>query len=246
MLDCHCHLDRYEDARETAAQSRRRGVFVIAVTNLPSHFKAGLAHVQGVGGVRLAVGLHPLAAQAHEREIGLFRECLASTSFVGEVGLDFSREGKPSAARQLVSFRQIAAWLSGSPKFVSIHSRGAEREVLDILEEHGVRRAVFHWYSGSLKVLECLLAAGHSVSVNPAMLTGARGREIVSRLPRDRILTESDGPYVKVGARDAQPWDVRLVEEHLAEVWGAKPAEVRTQLDCNFKALVELIRPGLV
>ena len=91
MLDSHCHLDRYEDAQAVAAEAARRGVFTIAVTNLPSHFRAGVAHVRRFARVRLALGLHPLAAAEHAREISDFEALLSTTSFVGEVGLDYSK-----------------------------------------------------------------------------------------------------------------------------------------------------------
>ncbi len=242
MLDCHCHLDRYSDAQAIAAEANRRGVFVVAMTNLPSHFNAGFAYVRRWPGVRLAIGLHPLAAEAHEREMSEFERCLSRTSFVGEIGLDCSRHGKDSFERQLKSFRFIAGLLARGPKFVSLHSRGAEREVLDILTENGVNCAVFHWYSGPLTVLESLLQRGHSLSVNPAMTISAKGQDILRRLPRDRVLTESDGPHVKVGRKSAQPWDVQIVEAHLAGIWGTSAGEVRAQITANFQALVNRTR----
>lgn len=242
MLDSHCHLDRYDNAQEIAAEASRRGVFVVAVTNLPAHFKAGLAHVRLWSGVRLALGLHPLAAEEHAREIEEFESCLSQSSFVGEIGLDFSRHGRDTAERQLQSFRRIAELLGRTPKFVSLHSRGAEREVLEILVEHRVIGAVFHWYSGSLAILENLLQAGHSLSVNPAMTVSAKGQEILRRLPRDRVLTESDGPHVRVGRVSARPWDVQIVEAYLAQVWGIPTGDVRAQIWANFRSLVDRTR----
>jgi TatD DNase family protein len=238
MLDSHCHLDRYGNAQEIAAEASRRGVFVVAMTNLPTHFKVGLPYVRHWPRVRLALGLHPLAAEDHEREIPEFERCLSQSSFVGEIGLDFSRHGRATAERQLQSFRVIARLLARVPKFVSLHSRGAEREVLEILTENGVKCAVFHWYSGPVTVLESLLQAGHSLSVNPAMTVSTKGQEIIRRLPRDRVLTESDGPHVKVGRAAARPWDVQLVETYLAGLWGTSIAEVRAQMSANFMMLL--------
>src|SRR5215207_5842038 len=104
MLDSHCHLDRYEDAPAVAAEAARRGVFTIAVTNLPSHFRAGVPHVRRFAKVRLALGLHPLAAAEHAGELSDFEALFTTTSFVGEVGLDYSREGWATRQRQLETF----------------------------------------------------------------------------------------------------------------------------------------------
>lgn len=244
MLDSHCHLDRYEDAQAVAAEAARRGVFTIAVTNLPSHFRAGVPHVRRFAKVRLALGLHPLAAAEHAREISDFEALLSTTSFVGEVGLDYSKEGRETKARQLESFRHVARLVGQSPKVLSLHSRGAEDDLLRVLEEFRVTRAIFHWYSGSLKTLGDILAAGHLLSVNPAMARSRKGREIIAQIPRAQILSETDGPYVRVGGVAARPWDAALVERHLAKAWDCPVEETRAQLWSNFMDIVSHVKTG--
>ena len=242
MLDSHCHLDRYPDAQCVAAEAARRGVFTVAVTNLPSHFRAGAAHVRRLSRVRLALGLHPLAAADHEREISDFEACFASTSFIGEVGLDYSRRGLDSKQRQLRSFRVVARLIGASPKVVSLHSRGAEEDVLGLLDQFGVKCAIFHWYSGSLKTLEEVVRAGHLLSINPAMTRSAKGQDIVARIPRTQVLSETDGPYVRVAGAPAKPWDAALVEKHLAGIWGLPTHQTRAQLWSNFLDLLTLVK----
>jgi TatD DNase family protein len=245
LLDSHCHLDRYTDAQGIAEEAGRRGVFTIAVTNLPSHFKAGLPHVGRLPRVRLALGLHPLAAHDHERELPAFEQYFSATSFIGEVGLDLSKEGKDTESRQLQSFRQIVSMLAASPRIVSLHSRGAEAEVLGVLSEFGVTGAIFHWYSGSLNVLDQLIESGHLVSVNPAMTRSSKGRAIIQRVPCDRVLTETDGPYVRMGGSPAHPWDVVAVETHLAKAWNMPCADVRAKVWSNFLGLLANVRSRL-
>jgi TatD DNase family protein len=242
MLDSHCHLDRYEDAQAVAADAARRGVFTIAVTNLPSHFRAGVPHVRRFAKVRLALGLHPLAAAKHACEISDFEALLPTTSFVGEVGLDYSKEGRETKARQLESFRHVARLVGQSPKVLSLHSRGAEDDLLRVLEEFRVKHAIFHWYSGSLKTLGDVIAAGHLLSVNPAMARSRKGREIIAQIPRTQILSETDGPYVRIGGVPARPWDVALVEQHLAKVWNLPGEQIRAQLWSNFMDVVRHVR----
>ena len=242
MLDSHCHLDRYPNPQSVAAEAARRGVLTIAVTNLPSHFRVGMPHVRRLARVRLALGLHPLAADAHEGEIGDFEACFDRTSFIGEVGLDCSRRGRDSKARQVESFRVVARLVGASPKIVSLHSRGAEEDVLSILDCYGVRCAIFHWYSGSLKTLEEVVGAGHVLSVNPAMVRSGKGREIISGLPKNQVLCETDGPYVRVAGMPAKPWDVARVEKYLAGFWGLSVDKTRSQLWSNFRGLLSLVK----
>ena len=238
MLDAHCHLDRYKDPMAVGKEAGDRGVFTLAVTHLPSHFRAGHRQALKLRGVRLAVGLHPLAAESHAKEQGLFLDCLEQTSYVGEVGLDFSREGIGTRRRQLDSFRLVATSLARSHKVVSLHSRGAEAAVLDAITEAGVPRAIFHWYTGSLPVADEAVTKGHLFSVNPAMVESPSGRRLIARIPPDRILSETDGPYSRVKGRASNPWDVSLVEQYLASEWGMQPDAARARIWDTFRALL--------
>lgn len=239
MLDSHCHLDMYPKPLSVARAAAEHDTFIVAMTNLPTHFEKGRAHVRELKGVRLALGLHPLASERHAEEVRLFEKLLPLTSFVGEVGLDFSRDGKQTMETQIQTFRYVMELVSRSPKVISLHSRGAEHAVLGVLQEYGIRRAIFHWYTGSLAVLREAIAAGHYFSVNPSMSFSRRGQEIIATLPQERILTESDGPYAQVGGKSAQPWDVALAEQFLADRWRKSMSEVRAIIWANFRRLVQ-------
>lgn len=238
MLDAHCHIDRYKYPNKIAMDADKRGVFTIAMTNLPSHFLAGLSHVKDIKRIRLALGMHPLAASHHMQEMELFERYLSLTSFVGEVGLDFSREGKSTKELQIGSFRYIAKLVSGANKVISLHSRGAEAEVLEILAEFKITTSIFHWYTGTLSFLNEAVIQGHYFSINPAMIRSEKGQQIISRIPIERILTESDGPYVKKGKFSIRPWDVVEVETYLSQIWGVTLEKSREQVWYNFRKLL--------
>jgi len=243
MLDAHCHLDLYPDPTQTALDAERAGVSTVFVTNLPSAFDAAYPHTLQFKKVRPAVGLHPMSASMHtERELSRFKELVAKTSFIGEVGLDFSRDGLATRDRQLASFRFVLQCLEMKPKFVTIHSRRAETAVLDLLAEEYPHPVVFHWYSGNLKSLSIAIERGHFFSVNPAMILNEKGRAIVDRLPRERVLTESDGPFINIGSRTIVPRDVKVVEDALAEMWSTEPSAVRISVAENFRQLLEPLR----
>ncbi len=242
MLDAHCHLDLYKQPSAVADRAERAGVFTVLVTNLPSAFERSLPHVAQRHRIRLALGLHPLLADQHVNERERFRELLPQTSFVGEVGLDFSRDGKPTAAQQLESFEFVLAALGSYPKFVSIHSRRAEAQIVDLLRVAHRAPVVFHWYSGPIKVLEKALADGHYFSINPAMAQSENGRRIIARIPRERALTETDGPFVTLGGRQLEPTDVARVEEILGSIWAVSHLEARSIVATNFQTLVAPLR----
>ncbi len=146
--------------------------------------------------------------------------------------------GYSSREQQLESFRFVLQLMCTSPKFVSVHSRRAETAVLDLLEEAAATPVVFHWFTGSQAQLERLLHQGHYCSVNPAMVQSTRSKALIEQIPRDRLLTETDGPFVHIGPRPAQPIDVAQVERFIANLWMCSVEEVRTQVYMNMRAVI--------
>jgi TatD DNase family protein len=238
LIDTHCHIDRFPNPGGVAARCEREKLITVAVTNLPSHYSQGVEHVKALQYVKLALGFHPLIVGQNYRELDTFLEMLPKVDFVGEIGLDFSNEGKSTKAQQLAAFRTIAKSLADTNKFVTLHSRGAADPVLSVLEEFSVTNAVFHWYSGSLRVLDRAIDRGFYFSVNPSMIHSNKGREIITRIPRHRVLTESDGPYAKIQNRPTQPSDVRNVVEFLSKEWGISMDETSKQIFQNYSGLV--------
>jgi len=243
MLDAHCHLDLYPDPSRTAREAENANIFVICVTNHPTAFLAAEPHTRKFRKVRLALGLHPLTAELHnEQELARFKELANKTSFIGEVGLDFSRDGQSTKDKQFLSFRFALRCLQNRPKFLTLHSRRAENAVIDVLDNEYPHPVVFHWYSGTLKTLDTAIERGHFFSINPAMLLSKKGKAIVERIPAHRALTESDGPFVNINDRTIVPSDIQLVENGLAQIWGITPAAVRNTVAENFRRLIKPLR----
>mgnify|MGYP001010788022 CR=1 FL=1 len=243
MHDTHCHLDLYQNPPQVAAEAEGAGIFTIAVTNLPSAYEAAKPHMRPFRHLKLALGLHPLLAQHHTLEQKrLFERLYSETDFIGEVGLDFSKEGAESKERQLESFRFVLELLRKQSKVATLHTRRAEKTVHELLSEYGVPPVIFHWYSGPVDLIEKISNRGDYFSVNPAMLVSAYGQKIIKRIPRKLILAETDGPFVKVNGRPARPSNVGLVHRYLASQWQLTVSEVVIQLEDNLQRLLQGIR----
>jgi TatD DNase family protein len=238
MIDTHCHLDRYPNPKLIANKAKRAGVTVIAVTNLPSHFSAGLGPVKELTNVRLSLGLHPLLAPHPETERCLFAELLHKTSYVGEIGLDFSKDGLATKLAQIDSFVFVLRQVQRTGKVLSIHSRKAEDEVLDHLSKHNLSSAIFHWFSGEDSALKRVIDLGHYLSVNTSMLRSGRGRNIVRQIPKERVLFETDGPYCKGVRGPVGPWEVLRVAHYLAELWNCPVESANAQVARNFRQML--------
>lgn len=239
LFDTHCHLDRYPNPLDEAGRAERDGVITFVMTALPSHFELGMEHVRQFKRIRLALGLHPLLAAEHFAEVEHFKRLAVDASYIGEVGLDFSRQGAVSRQQQRDVFAQLLDSIADRPRFVSVHARRAESEVLSALCAKGIGPAVFHWYTGPVSLISPILDDGHFFSVNPAMIRSAAGQKVIRLLPKDRILTETDGPYVRVGERPAIPSDVRLVVDYLAQAWRVSPANAEQQVETNTRTVLQ-------
>jgi TatD DNase family protein len=176
------------------------------------------------------LGLHPLRAQgASALELSLFQRLLPRADFIGEVGLDFSREGQASRRRQIHVFEAILGQSAVRSKVLTVHSRRAEVETIDRLAQARVP-AILHWYSGATKHIDRALGDGMCFSVNPTMLRSPTGLRVLAAVPPERILVETDGPYVKVSGRRVSPSDVPGVVRALSERWGMTPTEAAVRI----------------
>ena len=139
MIDTHCHFDMMPSPERYIQERERRGDIVIGMTNAPSHFQMGYQYVQHFKHIRLALGFHPLLAHELQEELPSFERLIDETSYVGEIGLDFSREGVVTQKIQIKSLERILAIVSGKNKIISVHSRNAELQLLSLLKKYHIK-----------------------------------------------------------------------------------------------------------
>lgn len=245
IIDTHCHIDMYPNPIQVLNECEKRGITVISMTSLPSHFELGYNHFIGKKKVRQALGFHPLIIKNYDNpEILKFEKFINKTSYIGEIGLDFSREGINTKDLQIQVFTKILSIIknNNSKKILSLHSRGAEKEVLSHLIENKIKYAIFHWYSGNIGVVENILKAGYYFSINTSMIKSKKGIDIISRIPLDRILIESDGPYIENKGKPIYPYDLMDVYNYLAQKNNLTIEELINIIKTNFYNLLKLIK----
>lgn len=244
MIDFHCHLDLYPQPSRIARICAERGLYVLSVTTTPSAWQGTSRLAQRR--IRTALGLHPQLAHERKAELGLFDELLPQARYVGEIGLDGAPEFRPHGKDQFAVFDHILrACAQAGGRIMSIHSRRSASAVLDGLESHpdaGV--PVLHWFSGSARDLDRAIALGCWFSVGPAMLNGKRGKGLAARMPRERVLTESDGPFAQMEGRAVLPWEVDRAVIGLADLWGSDKQQTQSALNDNLHRLTLELAPA--
>jgi len=195
--DAHFHLDLCADPSQIVAAIRGGDVMVFAMTNAPFVFDASVSLARASTRIVVGLGMHPqLVAQCLD-QMPLFRDRLSKTRIVGEVGLDYQTPNPGERSIQRKVFREVLdACHEHGNKIVSIHSRRAARDVVAMLDTGFHGTAILHWFSGTLRDLHRAEDAGAFFSVNPVMIKSQLGRRLVEAMRQDRVLTETDGPYV--------------------------------------------------
>ena len=241
MIDFHCHLDLYPDALEVARRTNQRNEFVLVVTTSPRAYYATSRVFRDLPQLHVALGLHPEVAAAKAAELDALVAGIRDARFVGEIGLDGSPHHRKSLAAQERIFKAaLEECARQGGRVMSIHSRGAERKVVQhIASVASVGVPVLHWFSGAMGVLEDACDVGCWFSVGPAMLAGEKGRRLVARMPMDRILPETDGPFAKIGAVPLMPWQAMDISHTLAKLWGVDALDARAQLAENVQQLLK-------
>lgn len=228
-IDLHAHIKPDIAGHELAAL----GALTFAATRSLS--EAEQVRARADPWTVWGVGCHPGLVRAQKAfSLDRFRDLIASTSSVNEVGLDGT--SRVPIATQLRTFDAILAVLQDDSRITSIHSTAATQHVLDCLEKRPIRGAVLHWWLGDEGQTRRAVGMGCYFSVNSAML---RHGHILGLLPRDRVLTETDHPFGdRHAAHPRRPGSVADVEKALTNRFGVKPDQMRRILWNNLANLV--------
>lgn len=239
LIDTHCHIDVYNDPAAVVAKTETNRIYTIAVTNLPSAFEQTESLLQGSKYLRPALGFHPQNAYRHHFEMARMWNILDRTRYIGEIGLDYKTSDSADKQVQRYIFNQILDRCSSAGnKILTVHSRRASEDVISAIGPKFPGKVILHWFSGSKRQLERAISCGYYFSINPAMMRSKRGANLITSIPRTHLLTESDGPYVKVNRRQAQPTDVLCTVRSLASLLGIDVEEMKKTIYENFRELL--------
>lgn len=236
FIDVHVHIDFYDNPQKIISEYEANKIYAIFVTNLPELFAKHQAKVRGLKYVRLALGFHPQVAAEYDFNRDLFDKYIKSTNYIGEVGLDLSARNKQTRDKQIEAFEYITSHPGAAFKIFSVHSRGAEKETLAILRKNGVKFAVFHWYSGPIGLIKEIIEAGYYLSVNHQMLNSEKGKTLLAAIPNERILIETDGPFIKVNGALVMPYHIPKTYKELQHF--LQFPGIGEQIYANFRKLL--------
>ena len=252
LIDSHAHLDNErfnEDREQVIAQCGQELKAVVNVGYDLASSRRSMALADEYPFIYAAVGVHPHDAKdAPENYLDQLREMSRhpKVAAIGEIGLDYYYDLSPREVQQKIFKEQLALAGELNLPFI-IHNRDAHGDVLQILQESQPFPAsgVLHCFSASWEVAQACLKMGLYISLaGPVTFANAgKLKDIAQRVPLDRLLVETDCPYLTPapfrGKRN-QPTYVRHVAEQIAQLRGMAPEELARITVANTLALLKL------
>jgi len=230
LVDTHAHLtdERFtQEVAEVMERARSAGVTrVVTIASNLSDSERAVDIAESIEGVYASVGIHPHSAdEADESSLQAIRALTKRPRVVaiGETGLDFHYDNS-RRENQIASFRQHLALAAETDLPTIVHARDADDEVSAIVREVGWGKGVLHCFSSGVELLETALDLGWYISF-AGMITFPRwtGQDLLRAVPLDRLLIETDSPYlapVPFRGRRNEPANVAHVAAKAAEIRG--------------------------
>jgi len=244
LIDTHAHLDELKSLDLMLEEAKKAGVIAIVAvgSNHQSNIKTLEISQKHRRFVYPALGLHPwelgnLGTFEIDDNLRFIEQNIASAVAVGEIGLDYDKRVLKAASKELQK-EVLARLLNIAKKYAKpavIHSRYAWKDALHLIQDVGIDKAVFHWFTGFSSVLRGIIDGGYFVSATPAAEYHEEHRRAVKEAPLQRLLLETDCPvtYGREARYESQPADILRGLEAVSQLKGIAKATIAEQTTGN-------------
>lgn len=244
LIDAHVHLDKYGDLLDQALQQiETERIFTVATAmDIPSYLE--LQRIAERSDLVLPTfGIHPRRAAEYVERLSEIGRYIETSPGIGEIGLDFhwvEDSATYPAQRKVLEYFIAAA--REQKKFVNLHTKGGEKEVLDLLERYDVKRAIIHWYSGPMDILRAMIGCGCYFTIGVEVLYSDHIKEVGRTIPDHLLLTETDNPgalrWLKKNEEIGMPDAIKDVVAGLARLRQTSEDEITSLVHANFARLI--------
>jgi TatD DNase family protein len=244
LIDTHAHLDELRNLDLMLEEAKKAGVIAIVAvgSNYQSNMKTLKISQQNRRFVYPALGLHPwelgnLGTFEIDENLRFIEQNIASAVAVGEIGLDYDKRVLKVASKELQK-EVLGRLLNLARKYAKpaiIHSRYAWKDALCLIQDVGINKAVFHWFTGFSSVLKDIIGGDYFVSATPATEYHEEHRRAIKEAPLQRLLLETDCPvaYGRTARYESQPADVLRGLEAVSQLKEIAEATIAEQTTRN-------------
>jgi TatD DNase family protein len=244
LIDTHAHLDELKSLDLMLEEAKKAGVIAIVAVGSThqSNIKTLEISQKHRRFVYPALGLHPwelanLGTFEIDDNLRFIEQNIASAVAVGEIGLDYDKRVLKVASRELQQ-EVLGRLLNIAKKHTKpaiIHSRYAWKDALYLIQDVGIDKAVFHWFTGFSSVLRDIIDGGYFISATPATEYHEEHRRAVREAPLQRLFLETDCPvaYGRTARYESQPADILRGLEAVSQLKGIDEATIAEQTTRN-------------
>ncbi len=205
LVDTHFHLDFYKNHSEIYEKINNLGQYTLCMTNSPGVYLSCKNLYSETKYIKFALGFHPLEATLKDRNFADFISLSRDANYIGEIGLDFSRTSALSKDKQIDYFERIVKMCAEKNKLMSLHLRKSEDDAIRIIRNYKPKKCIIHWFTGTTEHLNAFVELGCFFSINTNMIKTTTGCDKTKKIPLNRILLESDGPFTKAASKRFSP-----------------------------------------
>lgn len=236
FVDVHCHLtDEVIRANlaEVIEDAKKSGVVIIVTSGLGYEDCLKALEISDYKMIFPSLGIMPYDLDGYESVLDLIEKNAKKIVAVGEVGLDFHINVKSDRELQRKVFKEFIELSLRLDLPLIVHSRSAGKYALDILVECGAKNVIMHAFDGSASHSLIGIKKGYFFSIPPSVVRSAQKQKLVSKVPLENILLESDAPALSPAPGTVNtPSNVRVSAEMVSKIKGIsldKVEEVTTE-----------------
>ncbi len=241
LIDAHTHLDRYRGELDAALDEiARNQILTVGVSMDVQSYQRSREIGERSKFVIPTFGIHPWNAHEYAETLPALDRLIVTSPMIGEIGLDFYWVANASKyPAQLKVFEYFLAAARDQDKVVNLHTKGAERQVLEFLDRYHIERAIVHWYSGPLDILREMIARGIYFTIGVEVRYSAHIQTIAREIPKDQLLTETDNPGGEkwLSGNLGMPGVIGQVIDKLGELREMPRVEIVQTVEENFARL---------
>jgi len=227
MIDCHCHLEQEDyskDRDEVIEKCKKELKAVITTCAHPNDFDLTMRMIEKHKGFVFAtVGIHPIyikeiSSREKDDFLDLIKQNKDRIVAVGEIGLDFNWvKEREWQERQKELFVELISFSKRLKLPMVIHSRDAYEESVKILEQEDAKQVLMHMF-GANHLVKRVIENGWYVSMNTIVLRSKKHKKVTRDMPLERIMLETDSPWLGPEGGRNDPTSVKTVAEKIAEI----------------------------
>ncbi|GAA0075714.1 TatD family hydrolase [Clostridium sp. CTA-5] len=243
-IDAHTHLDFFKENIENAIDEINN-LKILTITNgmdVESYLK-NKEYTKKSKYIKATFGIHPWKAYEYQGKLKDLVPYIEESDLIGEIGLDFFWiEDQKTYKAQRRIFNFILEESIKRNKIISIHTKGAEKEIYNILKKYNYSNVIIHWYSGDFETLDNLIKLGCYFTISVDIGYSKLTEEVLIKIPIDRLLVETDGPTALewVNGEYGYPKVIIDVMKSVSKIKKIPIEELSKIIEKNFFRLTEL------